>query len=98
MIKWEYKVSFFSDIEDSYWSLGLLLRKHLNKMGQDGWQLITVNNRIIYFKRMIEVEVSLEDGFKFAEDINPTLAEAVIEEIVEIVEKAVSNLAYRGGG
>lgn len=90
-MKWEYTISFLTSFKHRNGEL----EKHLNEMGQAGWEMVAVDNGMVYFKRVLEVEVSLEGGFKFAEGISPDLVEAVIEEITDTMCKAVRRLAKR---
>ena len=47
MIKWEYKT-------DSIFLNGNI--KTMNKLGQEGWEMIGIHNKMMYFKRPIENE------------------------------------------
>lgn len=51
-MKWEYIVSFITSFKYKNGEL----ENHLNEMGKKGWQLIAVDNGMVYFRRLIETE------------------------------------------
>ncbi len=77
-MKWEYTVVYLANFELSDIDA-------LNEFGKMGWEMVTVDNGMVYFKRMIGVELSQE-----------ITSDGVIKEMAEIMEKAVANLALRG--
>ncbi len=50
-MKWEYTISFLTSFKHRNGEL----EKHLNEMGQAGWELIAVDNGMIYFKKTLEL-------------------------------------------
>ena len=77
-MKWEYTVVYLANFELSDIDA-------LNEFGKMGWEMVTVDNGMVYFKRMIGVELSQE-----------ITSDGAIKEMAEIMEKAVANLALRG--
>ena len=55
--KWEYKVSQVeTDTDDRGYSLGLQedwTEAELNKLGSEGWELVAVSGKWMFFKRML---------------------------------------------
>ncbi|MCL2299975.1 MAG: hypothetical protein FWC27_07500 [Firmicutes bacterium] len=49
MDKWEYRFLFLTPFTSRY-----KLEARLNELGKQGWELVFVNNPILYFKRKVQ--------------------------------------------
>ena len=76
-MKWEYTVIYLSPFELSDVNT-------LNEMGQVEWELVTIDNGLFYFKRMIGIELSQE-----------TIVGTHIDEMFSMADEAMSRLAKR---
>ena len=50
-MKWEYTIFVLEEIKEGYFSFEFVLDEHIDRMGQKGWELVTVDNGVFYFKR-----------------------------------------------
>lgn len=71
MKKFEYKKVSFWDLTDGYHSQ--LDVKHLNQLGQDGWELITAVNGEYIFKRQITVVKGYEFKLYYGGELVKTI-------------------------
>jgi len=55
MKKWEYKIIF----TNPKYRADLAFENQLKKFGNDGWELVGVQENALYFKRPIEEEVPI---------------------------------------
>ncbi len=60
-MKWEHNVSLLSA-----WPHLIDLEGYLNLMGKGGWQLVAVDNGIIYLQRFIETGDNFDEAIKEA--------------------------------
>lgn len=60
-MKWEYKVISLRAIEElgDFLTIPHRTSDGFRKLGLDGWELVSVDNGIAYFKRLIPIELEL---------------------------------------
>ncbi len=81
-MKWEYTVIYLAHFE--LFKEANSLVDVLNEYGQMGWNLVAVDNGVIYFKRAMGVDLS-----------HKIMVGAAVEEMANIMDEAVSRLARR---
>ncbi len=84
---WEYTVIYLTSFELSKEANSLI--DVLNEFGKMRYELVAIDNGLIYFKRALGVEFSQEV-------IKAEFTEGVIEEMIDIIDKSVKKLAARG--
>lgn len=76
MTKWEYYAYRFVDIVN-FNTLDDRM-KVFKELGLDGWELVSVDNAMAYFKRPIEEEIPVyKDGVKLEKSRMYTLKESI---------------------
>lgn len=74
--QWEYKV------EDISWVAEVRKERHLNSLGAEGWELVSVNNGVAYMKREKKAAEPQEPAFPAISD--PWAARAVQQVVTQV--------------